>query len=250
MHPVLQIGPLALQFPGLLLLLGVWAAVLLAERRARREGVHSGTLSNLIFYALIAGLVGARLGHAVRFIQLYFENPLGLLALSPTTLSLPEGLLAAGLTGWIYHYRAGLPLWPTLDALTPGLAAVMIAIGLAHIASGDAFGSPADIPWAIQLWGARRHPTQIYETLAAALIFASTLRRPTPYPFPGYTFLRFTALTAAARLFLEAFRGDSLLMLGGIRTMQVVSLAALLLALLGMHLLATRTQAADSRLGL
>jgi len=70
----------------------------------------------------------------------------------------------------------GLPLWPALDALTPGLAAVMIAIGLAHIASGDAFGSPADLPWAIQLWGARRHPTQIYETLAAALIFASTLQ--------------------------------------------------------------------------
>jgi len=129
----------------------------------------------------------------------------------------------------------GLPLWPALDALTPGLAAVMIAIGLAHIASGDAFGSPADLPWAIQLgspadlpwaiqlWGARRHPTQIYETLAAALIFASTLQKPTPYPFPGSAFLRFAAITAAARLFLEAFRDDSLLMLGGIRTMQVVT---------------------------
>ncbi len=144
----------------------------------------------------------------------------------------------------------GLPLWPALDALTPGLAAVMIAIGLAHIASGDAFGSPADLPWAIQLWGARRHPTQIYETLAAALIFASTLQRPTPYPFPGSAFLRFAAITAAARLFLEAFRGDSLLMLGGIRTMQVVSLAVLMLALLGMHLLATRPQVADSGAGL
>jgi len=45
--------------------------------------------------------------------------------------------------------------------------------------------------------------------------------------------------------FLEAFRDDSLLMLGGIRTMQVVSLAVLMLALLGMHLLATRPQVAE-----
>lgn len=240
MLPVLQIGPLALQLPGLLLLLGVWAAVLLSERRAPREGVHSGTLSNLIFYALIAGLVGARLGHALRHFPLYLESPLGLLALSPTTLSPPEGLLAAGLVGWIYAHRKALPLWPTLDALTPGMAAVMIAIGLAHIASGDAFGSPTDLPWAIELWGARRHPTQIYETLAAALVFVSAYRRPAPNPFPGYAFLRFTALTAALRLILEAFRGDSLVILGGLRTMQVVNLTVLLLALLGLHLLARR----------
>ncbi len=99
MHPVLQIGPLALRLPGLFLLLGVWATVLLAERRAPREEILSGALSNLIFYTLLAGLVGARLGHALHSLQLYFENPLGLLALSPTTLSLPEDLLAAGLTG-------------------------------------------------------------------------------------------------------------------------------------------------------
>ncbi|HQU35483.1 MAG TPA: hypothetical protein PLR65_02745, partial [Anaerolineales bacterium] len=44
---------------------------------------------------------------------------------------------------------------------------------------------------------------------------------------PGVLFLNFTALTAGARLFLEAFRADSTLILGGVRLAQVVAWLAL-----------------------
>jgi prolipoprotein diacylglyceryltransferase len=50
-------------------------------------------------------------------------------------------------------------------------------------------------------------------------------------PPPGITFLTFAALTAASRLFLEAFRGDSTLIFGGLRVAQVVAWIVLALAL-------------------
>ncbi len=47
---------------------------------------------------------------------------------------------------------------------------MMLAVPLANLASGDAFGAPSSLPWAIELWGAARHPVQIYEAVAAGLI--------------------------------------------------------------------------------
>jgi hypothetical protein len=45
-----------------------------------------------------------------------------------------------------------------LDALTPGLAVMMIALGLANLASGNAYGEPAQVPWSIFLWGEWQQP--------------------------------------------------------------------------------------------
>jgi prolipoprotein diacylglyceryltransferase len=47
----------------------------------------------------------------------------------------------------------------------------------------------------------------------------------------GADFLLFTALTAASRLFLEAFRGDSTLMFGGLRAGQIIAWIMLAIAL-------------------
>jgi phosphatidylglycerol:prolipoprotein diacylglycerol transferase len=106
------------------------------------------------------------------------------------------------------------------------------------MASGDAFGAETSLPWAIELWGAQRHPTQIYEVLAAGLIFwlIWEIRRKTRVA--GYLFLIFVALTASSRLIIEAFRGDSIIAYGSVRSAQLGSLLVLAVALVGMHFLA------------
>jgi prolipoprotein diacylglyceryltransferase len=238
MFPILQLGPLAIQVPGLFLLAGVWVAVSLIERQAARRKVSPEALSNLVLYGLIAGILGARLGYAARFLNVYLENPLSLFSLNPSTLAPLDGMVAGLVAATIYGQRKKLPLWPTLDALAPGLAAFSVALGFAHLASGDAFGAPTDLPWGVQLWGARRHPTQIYEIGLAGLVSWAVLRVARWRVFPGFTFLAWLALTAAARLFLEAFRGDSVVILGVLRQAQVLSLVALLAALGGMSALA------------
>jgi len=241
MLPVLQVGPLAIQLPGLLLLAGVWLASSVIEKQAPRLKLSSAILSNLIFLGLVVGLVSARIGYALRYLNVYLENPLSLLALNPTTLAPAEGALSGMLAALIYARRKGLPLWGTLDALAPGLAVFSLALGFSHLASGDAFGAPADLPWAIAMWGARRHPSQVYEVLLAGVVLGVILEARLRAPFPGFLFLGWMVLAAASRLSLEAFRGDSVIVLGAVRLAQLLSLGLLLAALLGLHLRARQT---------
>lgn len=244
MLPILNIGPLAIQLPGLFLLAGVWVGVSLLEREGRRQRLKSEILSNMVLLGLVVGVLGARLAYALRFLEVYLDDPLGLLSLNPSTLAVPEGALVGMLAAAGYASRRGLPLWPTLDALTPGLAVFSIAVGFAHLASGDAFGMPTQLPWAIELWGARRHPTQIYELLLGGLMLFSVLELRGRLPARGALFLLWVGLSAASRLFLEAFRGDSLVVLGSLRSAQLISLGVLAAALLGLHLRARAEQEA------
>lgn len=246
MFPVLQLGPLALQLPGLLTLLGIWVGINLIEREAPRRKLPAGTLSNMVFFSLLGGIAGARLGYALGFVEVYAKDPLGLISLNPHTLAPFEGAVVALIVALIYGQRRHLPLYPTLDAFTPGLASIAIFLGLANISSGDAFGAPTKVPWAIDLWGASRHPSQIYETIAAALIFLVIQRLKSRSPFPGFIFTLWILLTSIGRLFFEAFRGDSLLIFDGLRSAQVVSLVFAVGAMLGFHLLARRQHSADA----
>lgn len=243
MLPVLQVGPLAIHLPGLLLLAGVWLGFSLAEKQAARLKLRADVLGNMLFLGLVAGLLSARLWYALRYLGIYLQNPSSLLALNATTLAPAEGALTGLLAALAYGQRKGLPLWRTLDALAPGLAAFWVALGFSHLASGDAFGAPAELPWAIELWGARRHPSQIYEILLAGLVLAAVLKARLRSYYPGFLFLTWVALAAGSRLLQEGFRGDSAIVLGMVRLAQLVSLALVLAAMLGLHLRAKAAQA-------
>jgi prolipoprotein diacylglyceryltransferase len=75
-----------------------------------------------------------------------------------------------------------------------------------------------------------RHPNQIYELIASLLIFGWLWFQKTDSP-PGLYFLTFAALTAASRLFLETFRGDSTLIFGEYRLAQIAAWIILAAAL-------------------
>ena len=235
MFPVVQIGSLAVQVPGLVLLAGVWVATLVIDRRARDRREFAAALGNLVFLALVAGIVGARLGYAARHLSAYLERPLDLLSLQPVGFDSATGALAAGLTAWAYGDRRRLQVWSTLDALAPGLAVMAVSIALAHIASGDAFGAPTAAAWGLELWGDRRHPSQVYELGAAVVGFALVVRLTRLETFRGFPFLAWVAWTAGWRLVLESLRGDSVVAFGSLRVAQLISLAVLTFALLAMH---------------
>jgi phosphatidylglycerol:prolipoprotein diacylglycerol transferase len=177
----------------------------------------------------------------LRFLELYIQSPLGIIALNPNTLSPLEGIVAAILVAFIFGQRKDLPLWKTLDILTPGVAIFMVFIGFAHLASGDAFGAETSLPWAIDLWGARRHPTQVYEILAACLVLYFILRLNATSRFDGFLVLAFSVMATISRFTIEALRGDSVIILESIRTAQLMSLIILVGSLILLHLRARRS---------
>lgn len=236
MFPIIQLGPLAIQTPGLFLLAGLWIAISLIEKDAGRRGLPVDRVSSMLLWSLVAGIIGARLWYAARFFDVYLQNPLSLLSLNPATLAPAEGVLTGLLVAFIYGQRNQLPLWPTLDGLTPGLALMALAVAFSNLASGDAFGAPTSVPWGIELWGAKRHPSQLYAILYDAGVLFLVMRVSKWGLSPGIPFLAWVGLFSFGRLFLEAFRGDSQIWLNSIRSAQVMSLTLLLLAGWGMHL--------------
>ena len=227
MLPFLRIGPLLVQTPVLALLTGLWISTALIEREALHLKLNAGTILNMIFYGLLGGLIGARLIHVSEHLHVYLSSPGSLFSLNTSTLNPLGGLIIGVTVALLIGRRQALPFRPALDALAPGLAVLMIAIGVANILSGNAYGSPTHLPWGIYLWGENRHPTQIYETLTALAIFVLWKANSTGSQGPGIRFLQVTALSAGARILLEAFRGDSLIWPGGYRAAQVVGLMIL-----------------------
>lgn len=229
MLPILHIGPLALPTAQLIMLLGFWLGLELAEKQAHHFRTSPAQIYHLTLIGLASGLAGARLTYAARTPSAFLASPLNLLAPRPEMLDPAGGWAAAALAILVTMRIRRLPLWPSLDALTTLLAVLAVTLGLAHFASGEAFGAPTQALWGIELWGERRHPAQIYETLAALLAAAAVWpgRRAAVLSAQagraGLRFWVFMGLGAAARIFIESFRGDSIILLGSFRQAQVIA---------------------------
>jgi len=217
----------------ILIVAAMWIGLSLAEKSAdgaKHHGVTKEQLNNIAFYSLFGYIIGGRLLFALSNLSAFTQSPLSIFSPNPDLFDPTSGLVTAILVGFIYGQRQKLQLWGTLDALTPIFAILSIGLSLARLAAGTAFGSPTTLPWGIEMWNATRHPSQVYELIASIAIFGWLWLRKTDSP-SGLFFLHFTALTAGARLFLEAFRGDSILMFGGLRLAQVITWMILALAL-------------------
>ena len=243
MFPVIQIGPLAIQAAGLFVLASVYIGMLLTEKRAAQSGLNSASLDNLILLSLFSFLVGGRVSFALTHWDSFRASPLDLVSLNTASFDLVGGLALGLIISLVYGQRKGLTFWHTLDALTPFFATMMVGLGLSHLADGSAFGKETSLPWGIELFGAKRHPSQVYE-VAFALFILSLVGMRKPFPIAGVQFLTLVAWTAGARLFLEAFRGDSTLVFGGLRLEQILSWIALAAALFGLDRLQSKQQMA------
>lgn len=230
MLPAIQIGPAALPTGPLIILIAFMLALEVAHRAAARLGMKGDDVYNLGYVAAGVGLLAARLGYVLQNWVVFSGDLRAVISLTPESLSPGIGLAAGLIAAYAFAQRHGLDNLSILDALAPGLLVLAAGLALAALANGAGYGSPTALPWGIELWGARRHPVQVYHLLAAlatAVLLARAGR-----PFPGARFGLFMVLFAGSLLFLEAFHGDSTTLADGLRSVQVAALAALLAALL------------------
>jgi phosphatidylglycerol:prolipoprotein diacylglycerol transferase len=153
------------------------------------------------------------------------------------------GLFFGAAGAFFYGRYKQLPLWPTLDALTPGLIAAFLTVSLADFLAGPGYGTLTSVPWGIYVFGIRRHPVQIYEMIlgAAALgVWQQVVKRRPP---AGQAFLVTMALYSAGRLFLDAYRDNAWLTADGYHVVQIISL----MVMLGCLILLMRQETAVSQ---
>lgn len=214
----------------ILVVAAIWFGLFLAEKRSAKHDISNDDLNNIVFYPLFGYLLGGRIFFALENLSAFVQNPQSVISLNLDLFDPIGGLVVAVIVALVYGQRRNLSLWPTLDALTPLFAVFALGMGLAHLASGSAFGKETTLPWGIELWGMLRHPSQVYEILASFLILGLLWFQKADTS-PGVHFLIFSTLTSGTQLFLGAFRGDSTLVLGGLRLSQVIAWVILGLSL-------------------
>jgi phosphatidylglycerol:prolipoprotein diacylglycerol transferase len=233
MYPLVQIGPLRLSSGGLLLLLSIiLGGWLMARVAGSRGGAQLARQADHCFYpVLIGALIGARLWYGLFNLDLYGRNPGLFLALRLSDFAWPGALLGGLLAGSVWCHRKGFDALKLADSAALTLPMVQAIANIGLLLSGEAFGVPTSLPWGVPLFGAVRHPTQIYFALVALsslLVLWRLSQRPLPL---GALWVSYLGLQGLTSLLIEALRADSLVLPGGIRAAQVFGLALLLYSL-------------------
>jgi phosphatidylglycerol:prolipoprotein diacylglycerol transferase len=242
MFPTIQIGPLAIRSSEMIIILGLWVGLLISEKLAQHYKSKTDILYNLVFITLFSGILGARVSYILTHIEVFIESPINIFSLNSGLMDPIGGAAIGFFSTIIYANRKQISIWLILDDLTPLFIVIMKSNSLSQFASGKAYGIETALPWGINLWGKNRHPTQIYDFFLSAIVMGIILimikTRPNGARIPGYLFLVSTSLIATSKLFLEAFRGSTGVILFNVRVNQVISwlvLAVSLRSLITLH---------------
>lgn len=246
MLPYINVFGAAIAFSPLILLVGIWLGASLTERYAEKFRIPIESFYNLVFLVLVTFAVGGRLGYAVQHPAAFMEDPASLLSRNFGLFDPISGAVISLLAAAIFGQRKNLTLWPTLDAITPMLAVIFVTLPLANLASGNAYGAPSSLPWAIELWGETRHPVQVYEALGALGILIALWPAKQALTKPGMYFFIFIGYSALARLFFEGFRGSSPITFLNLRVAQIAALAVLIAVLWQINRLRQPQQMVDA----
>jgi phosphatidylglycerol---prolipoprotein diacylglyceryl transferase len=257
MYPrLLELGPLTVYSYGVLLAAAYLLALAFAVRRARAFGLDGDRVLDLGIYIIISALVGAKLLLLIVDFDYFRRQPAELWTLARSGGVFYGGLVVAFAVGMWYMRRYRLPVWPTADAIAPGIALGHVVGRFGCLLAGCCYGKPTNVPWGISFsdpFAAANvgtplhvllHPTQLYEAGAEFLILAFLLlterwwrRR------AGWTFWVYILLYGVTRFVIEIFRGDPRGMTMGYSTSQWISMVLVPLAVVMLVVLGRRKPA-------
>jgi phosphatidylglycerol---prolipoprotein diacylglyceryl transferase len=232
MQPEIEILGLSIKTFGLAFGLCFIASGLIVARRLRELGKPVDWAYEMIFAALVGGLIGARLWYVAEHTDELSEDFLGTL-FGGSGLTWYGGALGGAVAVCLWARRKGMLNLSLLDICAPGLA-VGYAVGRVGCqVSGDGdYGQPWDGPWAMAYpdgvvpTDAEVHPTPIYETLATGLTGLVLWHLRDRFA-PGRLFALYLVLAGLERFLVEFVRRNEAALIG-LTTAQLVSVAMLI----------------------
>jgi len=119
-------------------------------------------ITNAALYALIAGIVGARLFYVIHYFQDFKDNLLSVFAIWQGGLELLGGVIFSIPVIVLYLIIHKLPTRQYLDVLAIGLMAALAFGRIGCFLNGCCFGKPADLPWAVSFpYGSLAYRSQV-----------------------------------------------------------------------------------------
>lgn len=245
----LHIGPLYIHFYALILVTAIFVGTWFTARRAKSRGDNPEVVWDIITWAMLPGIIGARLYHVLTptpasglTTQYYFEHPLEMLAIWNGGLGIYGAVLggALGLIAYARYHHISILKW--LDMAMPGLLLAQAIGRWGNFVNNELYGAPTTLPWGIYIPPEKRlrgyeqyntfHPLFLYESLWNLASFGLILwleRRFRQQLREGDLLLIYLILYPVGRFLLDFVRLDSN-GIGPLTTAQWTSLAAAVIA--------------------
>jgi prolipoprotein diacylglyceryl transferase len=244
-----DIGPLSLNIYGLAIGLGVIAGVWLCGKRFEQRGVGTpDDASSIAIWAVVAGVIGARLYHVAtdwdRFANNYSDIP----KIWEGGLGIPGGLLLGIPVGLYVARERGLAIAVTATCAAPAIPLAQAIGRWGNYFNQELYGRATDLPWALEIdaehlvddpatgelfaVGTTFHPTFLYESLWSAATVVVLLMIDRRFrPRGGSLMGLFIAFYGVGRFWVEGLRVDPADDVGPFRWNQWVALAAIVVGL-------------------
>ncbi|MCR8670677.1 prolipoprotein diacylglyceryl transferase [Agrococcus sp. HG114] len=223
-----------IQTYALCILAGIVVAAVLTGWRLRQRGVDAGYVIDIAVWAVLLGIVAARIFHVVTHPDDYFgpgRDPMTALYIWEGGIAIFGALLGGALGVWIGCRQTGLRFSTFADALAPGLLLAQAFGRLGNWFNHELFGQPTDLPWGLEIEatnpaypvglpeGILFHPTFAYEILwnvaGAALLLWLDRRRDVQW---GRLVALYLVWYGVGRSVFETIRLDPSELFLGIRT--------------------------------
>ncbi len=246
---IVEIGPIALRWYGLLIASAVLIGVTLSQYLAKRRHLNPDLIGDLAIWLVLGAIPCARLYYVAFEWENYAQDPAKIIAIWQGGIAIHGAILGGTLAALIFAKLQKVPFWSLADVVAPSLILGQAIGRWGNFFNSEAFGRPTDLPWKLYISPENRppgltndeyfHPTFLYESLwnigvfiLLLMLFFRGLQGKPPLK-AGTLFLIYLIAYSSGRVWIEGLRTDSL-MLGPLRIAQLVSLIGIALGGVGL----------------
>lgn len=181
-HPILfDFGLIKIRWYGFIIVLGILAAIAISLKLARYYSFSNEVIIDSAFYAVIFGIIGARIYDDFLELPFYLAHPLNTIMIWQGGLAIHGGIIGGLLALYVYAKKKKIDLLKLLALFTPGLALAQALGRFGNYFNQELYGLPTNLPWGIPIEPAYRmpgfsgyqyfQPTFLYESLGTFAIF-------------------------------------------------------------------------------
>lgn len=219
---------------GILITLGIVLACVYASCRAKNEGLTTDDVLDYAIYAVIFGVLGARIYYVAsefsRFKAATFGQTLyNIIAIWNGGLGIYGGIIAGILAIIVVsRFKKVHPL-KALDMISPGVMIGQIIGRWGNFFNAEAFGYETTLPWRMGIRNIHYpetifvHPTFLYESLWNLIGFLIINALYKKKKYHGQIFVMYITWYGLGRMLIEGLRSDSLMVFGLFRKSQVLA---------------------------
>ena len=219
-------GSFVLSWHGLLTFVAVALAVVLVARWGRREGIIADTVYSVAVWAVLGGIVGARLVHVIDRWDFYGDNLSQVYAVWQGGIAIYGAIIGGFLGGatyvWINHHFGrlkALSVGHLADITAPAILIAQAVGRIGDIINGEHIAKITDLPWGYiyshplspsnERYGlTASHPAVAYELLWDLAVLAVIWRLRGRLRPHGMLFAVYGMLYALGRFFIQFLRLD------------------------------------------